>query len=70
MKSLLMFIKREITTKYSHEAGKERKSKNHYFCPVKCEGDKFYALAGQCPICNMELISATDIKAAICRISL
>ena len=26
-----------------------------YQCPMKCEGDKTYAEAGQCPVCNMDL---------------
>jgi len=26
-----------------------------YQCPMKCEGDKTYAEAGKCPVCNMEL---------------
>lgn len=26
-----------------------------YQCPMKCEGDKTYAEAGQCPVCKMDL---------------
>jgi hypothetical protein len=26
-----------------------------YQCPMKCEGDKTYAEAGQCPVCKMNL---------------
>ena len=26
-----------------------------YQCPMKCEGDKTYAEAGKCPVCNMDL---------------
>jgi len=26
-----------------------------YACPMKCEGDKTYAEAGKCPVCEMYL---------------
>ncbi|MBK6932847.1 MAG: hypothetical protein IPH12_19055 [Saprospirales bacterium] len=26
-----------------------------YACPMKCEGDKTYDTAGQCPVCKMDL---------------
>lgn len=26
-----------------------------YFCPMKCEGEKMYDKAGQCPECGMDL---------------
>ena len=26
-----------------------------YACPMKCEGDKTYAEAGKCPVCEMDL---------------
>ncbi len=26
-----------------------------YACPMHCEGDKTYAEAGKCPVCNMDL---------------
>ncbi len=26
-----------------------------YQCPMNCEGDKTYAEAGKCPVCNMDL---------------
>jgi protein SCO1 len=29
--------------------------KTAYQCPMKCEGDKTYAAAGECPLCKMEL---------------
>jgi hypothetical protein len=28
---------------------------NIYFCPMKCEGEKTYPVAGHCPVCNMNL---------------
>lgn len=28
---------------------------NAYFCPMKCEGDKTYHKAGNCPVCGMHL---------------
>ena len=36
-----------------------------YQCPMKCEGDKTYAEAGNCPVCKMELKKVnTDIADA------
>jgi hypothetical protein len=26
-----------------------------YACPMQCEGDKTYEVAGQCPVCKMDL---------------
>jgi hypothetical protein len=26
-----------------------------YRCPMKCEGEKNYGKAGECPVCHMEL---------------
>lgn len=26
-----------------------------YQCPMKCEGEKTYPAAGQCPVCGMDL---------------
>lgn len=33
-----------------------------YACPMKCEGDKTYSKAGQCPKCGMdlELVESSD----------
>lgn len=27
-----------------------------YYCPMKCEGEKTYDQAGQCPVCGMDLV--------------
>jgi protein SCO1/2 len=27
-----------------------------YQCPMKCEGDTAYTTAGQCPVCEMDLV--------------
>jgi len=27
-----------------------------YQCPMKCEGNKTYNSAGNCPVCNMKLV--------------
>ncbi|SHG35485.1 Cu2+-exporting ATPase [Flavobacterium micromati] len=34
---------------HSNEAGK-------YYCPMRCEGDKTYDKAGDCPVCGMDLV--------------
>ena len=26
-----------------------------YACPMKCEGEKVYPVAGKCPVCGMDL---------------
>jgi len=30
---------------------------SEYYCPMKCEGDKVYNQPGNCPVCNMHLVS-------------
>ncbi len=30
----------------------------HYYCPMKCEGEKTYDQPGSCPMCNMHLVPA------------
>jgi ABC-type enterochelin transport system substrate-binding protein len=27
-----------------------------FYCPMKCEGEKTYAVAGSCPECGMDLV--------------
>lgn len=27
-----------------------------YQCPMKCQGDTAYTTAGQCPVCEMDLV--------------
>jgi hypothetical protein len=31
-----------------------------YRCPMGCEGDKRYDAPGNCPVCNMNLVSVSD----------
>jgi Cu+-exporting ATPase len=45
--------------KYSENKG-QSDSKIHYFCPMKCEGNKVYDLPGNCPVCNMHLVPVDD----------
>ena len=42
------------TTKKASKAKKETVAM-HYQCPMKCEGEKTYAKAGKCPVCQMDL---------------
>ncbi len=35
-----------------------------YQCPMKCEGDKTYAKAGKCPVCNMNLKEVKPVATA------
>ncbi|RZT91302.1 Cu2+-exporting ATPase [Ancylomarina subtilis] len=41
----------------SEEAKKTNSFQGVFYCPMKCEGDKVYSKGGQCPVCNMNLIS-------------
>ena len=43
--------KKSKTVKHQHTMA--------YQCPMKCEGDKTYAKAGKCPVCNMQMKSVT-----------
>ena len=41
------------------KAGKDQanQTRSKYVCPMKCEGDKTYDKPGNCPVCNMKLVS-------------
>jgi|JI10StandDraft_1071094.scaffolds.fasta_scaffold11973_4 hypothetical protein len=46
------------STGHMHSDGADHMHEAHaaaYQCPMKCEGDKTYAEAGRCPVCNMDL---------------
>lgn len=34
-----------------------------YACPMKCEGEKVYPVAGKCPVCGMDLVALKDVNA-------
>lgn len=40
--------------------GQENKNEENtpttYICPMKCENEKVYPAAGNCPVCEMDLI--------------
>ncbi len=38
----------------------QSEAKNKYYCPMKCEGDKTYDKPGNCPVCNMHLVSVGE----------
>ncbi|MGM0474235.1 MAG: copper-transporting P-type ATPase [Bacteroidota bacterium] len=38
---------------YTHEI--PSRGKGEYYCPMRCEGDKTYDKAGDCPVCGMHL---------------
>ncbi|MDX9909002.1 MAG: copper-translocating P-type ATPase [Mariniphaga sp.] len=43
--------------------GKGRdESKEEYYCPMHCEGDKTYNSPGRCPVCNMFLVPVSGKK--------
>jgi Cu+-exporting ATPase len=45
----------------SHQQHKEpiktnSQNQGKYYCPMQCEGDKFYDKPGDCPVCGMDLV--------------
>jgi len=38
----------------------EKKVEKKYACPMHCEGDKVYQKQGDCPVCNMHLVSVDE----------
>jgi len=46
---------------HEHQEHEDQKKESHldpegmYFCPMQCEGDKTYAVPGDCPVCGMHL---------------
>ncbi|MFT6638767.1 MAG: Cu2+-exporting ATPase [Flavobacterium sp.] len=39
-----------------HDHSKMEETAATYYCPMKCEGDKTYDKAGECPKCGMDLV--------------
>jgi Cu2+-exporting ATPase len=33
-----------------------------YYCPMHCEGDKTYPVAGDCPVCGMDLVPSQEVS--------
>ena len=36
--------------------------KTVFQCPVKCQGEKTYDVAGNCPVCNRHLEQGTEVQ--------
>jgi len=36
-----------------------------YYCPMRCEGDKFYDKPGECPVCGMNLVKEETFAKAL-----
>jgi len=43
---------------HNHEAGEMHMAS--YACPMDCEKGKTYEVAGQCPVCEMDLVENTE----------
>ena len=45
------------TEEHNHEGHTHEHSESttNYACPMKCEGEKTYGEAGECPVCHMDL---------------
>lgn len=56
MKILRNLFKANGNNEGSTAVSKINTSKNQYYCPMKCEGDKTYNAPGNCPVCNMKLV--------------
>ena len=50
---------------HSHSDKKEIKiavnANGKYYCPMHCEGEKVYNKAGDCPVCGMDLVKASEL---------
>lgn len=44
------------STEDHHHHSKMEETAAVYYCPMKCEGDKTYDKAGECPKCGMDLV--------------
>jgi len=44
-----------LTSCESNEETEQVKEKEAWACPMKCEGEKTYDKAGDCPVCGMDL---------------
>lgn len=56
--SLVLFLSAcgSNNTEAEIDATMEETATAMFYCPMKCEGDKTYAEAGKCPVCNMDLV--------------
>ena len=43
-------------SKHRHDQDVHQASREQYYCPMKCEGDRTYDEPGDCPVCNMHLV--------------
>jgi len=41
--------------RYQNHQKRDLYLKTVFHCPMKCEGDKTYDVAGNCPVCNIHL---------------
>lgn len=51
-----------ITVLFVTACGSSTKTASSYQCPMKCEGEKTYDKAGQCPVCEMDLEAVESTK--------
>ena len=59
----------EKTDQTGHDHAKMEASAATFDCPMKCEGDKVYHEAGECPKCGMDLTkheAKTEAKTFYC----
>jgi Cu2+-exporting ATPase len=50
------------SAKYEHGVDPNSQSKDKYYCPMHCEGEKTYDKPGDCPVCGMHLKKEESLK--------
>ncbi len=56
--------KKTETVAASNEDKKALPSRQRYYCPMHCEGDKTYDKPGDCPVCGMHLVKEESFTPA------
>lgn len=50
-----------VACKEKKEAEVTVTQEGSFVCPMKCEGEKVYSVAGKCPVCNMDLVPVQEV---------
>jgi len=58
--AMFLFMGSVAITSCGNEETEQVKEKEAWACPMKCEGEKTYDKAGQCPKCGMDLKEEHD----------
>lgn len=55
--SVLMVSCGQRSSDKANDSATEEAITAMYHCPMHCEGDKTYEVAGACPVCGMDLVT-------------